>query len=568
MRNNPEKFFAAPTFDNDEEKTRVAGLLNSILLFVMIATVVALPVLALTTDAANLPPLLLLIGPFIALNLVAYILLRRGNVLLASNLFLITTGIGIFGFFAISEPQSVGAWLSFAILIAFTTLLLGFHAIIRLIVIIITLTFVATLAQTRGWITPLFIADTNPMSNWITSSFIYILTGLGLILSSISLRRALDNARALRERLQTSNQESDELRKILEQREQQRTSELEKRAAHLQAVSGVARSIAAVQDLDSLLPAITRLVSEQFGFYHAGIFLSDDANEFAVLSASNSAGGKRMLDRQHKLRLDAHSIVGYATSRGEPRIALDVGTDAVFFDNPDLPETRSEMALPLRVGGRVIGALDVQSTQTNAFSNEDINVLATLADQVAIAIENTRLFSEARTALAESQNTLDKYVKQEWGSYARQVRLTGFVFDGKQVTPLDNDGKREQRPLPQTGGLSLENASSAISIPIRLRGQTIGVLDVKSRSGQRKWTQDEIALLEAAAERAALALENARLVESAQRRAARERTIGDIAAKIGSVSDINSILQTTVEELGRKIGGATEVAFEFESNEN
>jgi GAF domain-containing protein len=262
------------------------------------------------------------------------------------------------------------------------------------------------------------------------------------------------------------------------------------------------------------------------------------------------------------------SIVGHATLRGEPRIAFNAGADAVFFDNPDLPDTRSETALPLRVGGRVIGALDVQSTQTNAFSQEDISVLVTLADQIAIAIENARLFSEARGALAESQATLDKYVKQEWSTYARQARQNGFVFDGKQVLPLDNGARRAPRPLPQTGSLSLNKASSAISVPIKLRGQTIGVLDVKPRSGQREWTQDEIALLEAAAERAALALENARLVESAQRRAARERSIGDIAAKIGAVSDINSILQTAVEELGRKIGGATEVTLELEGNEN
>jgi len=211
----------------------------------------------------------------------------------------------------------------------------------------------------------------------------------------------------------------------------------------------------------------------------------------------------------------------------------------------------------------------VQSTQTYAFTEEDILVVSALADQIAIAIENARLFGEAQKALTDSQQTYEKYVKQSWNSFVQQARHTGFVFDGKQVMPLDHQSKREQiKTAIQTGSLSLDKASQTIAIPIKLRGQTIGVLDVRSKKGARKWTQDEITLLEAAAERAALALENARLVESAQRRAARERAIGDISAKIGAVSSFEYILQTAVEELGRKIGGATEVVMEISSDDD
>ncbi len=227
------------------------------------------------------------------------------------------------------------------------------------------------------------------------------------------------------------------------------------------------------------------------------------------------------------------------------------------------------MALPLRVGGHVIGALDVQSIQTNAFSQEDTFVLSTLADQIAIAIQNSSLFGEAQKALSDAQSTYEKYVTQSWNSFVQQAKHTGFVFDGKQVTPLDSQSKREQiRAAIQTGSLSLEKSSLTVAIPIKLRGQTIGVLDVRSKKGERAWTRDEITLLEAAAERAALALENARLVEGAQRRAARERAIGDISTKIGASSSFEHILQTAVEELGRKIGGATEVTLEINSDED
>ncbi|MDQ3006077.1 MAG: GAF domain-containing protein, partial [Chloroflexota bacterium] len=387
---------------------------------------------------------------------------------------------------------------------------------------------------------------------------------LYLIISS--LQKAVRRAQANSNDLLASNRQLIELRDLLEIRVQERTAALEKRAAQLQTVASVARTIVALKDLDSLLPEITKLVSEQFGFYHAGIFLVNEANDYAVLQAANSEGGRRMLDRHHRLRLDSNSIVGYATSRGEPRIALDVGADAVYFNNPDLPSTRSEMALPLRAGRQTIGALDVQSTETNAFSQEDISVLVILADQVAIAIENARLFGESRSALSESQSTIEKYVKQAWGSFSKQMIHTGFVFDGTQVVPLEKGARREQiKAAMETGRLSLEKASSTIAIPLRLRGQTIGVLDVRSKSGQREWTRDEISMLQAAAERAALALENARLVESAQRRAARERTIGEIAARIGTASNVDSIIQTAVEELGRKLSGAAEVTLELSS---
>lgn len=397
---------------------------------------------------------------------------------------------------------------------------------------------------------------------------LFFVTAIVLRIIIVRLTESIQEAESFGQAQETANVELKKLQGELELRVAQRTVELERRAGQLQAISNVARSIASVQNMDELLPAITQLVSEKFGYYHAGIFLMDENQEFALLRASNSEGGQRMLERQHKLKLDTNSIVGYTTLRGEPRIALDVGADAVFFNNPDLPDTRSEIALPLRVGGRVIGALDVQSTEPNAFTQEDVNVASILADQIAIAIENARLFSEAHAALSNSEETFSRYVKQEWSGFARQSKNTGYMFDGTRTTALDKKEKYEKvKSLAQTGRLSLEKESSEITIPIKFRGQTVGILDVKSKKGNRQWTQDEITLLEAAAERAAFALENARLVESSQRRASRERAIGEISTKIGAVSDLEAIMQTAVEELGRKIGSIAEVTLELESEE-
>jgi GAF domain-containing protein len=417
-------------------------------------------------------------------------------------------------------------------------------------------------------ISPFSQASRTGYDDIAVATTLFFVTAIVLRVIIVRLTESIQEAESFGQAQETANVELKKLQGELELRVVQRTTELERRAGQLQAISNVARSIASVQNMDQLLPAIAQLVSEKFGYYHAGIFLLDENQEFALLRASNSEGGQRMLNRQHKLKLDTNSIVGYTTLRGEPRIALDVGADAVFFNNPNLPDTRSEMALPLRVGGNVIGALDIQSTESNAFAQEDVNVASILADQIAIAIENARLFSEARAALSNSEETFSRYVKQEWSGFARQSKNTGYMFDGARTTAL---GKKEQqekvKSLPQTGRLSLEKESSEITIPIKFRGQTVGVLDVKSKRGNRQWTQDEITLLEAAAERAAFALENARLVESAQRRATRESVIGEISAKIGAVSDLDAIMQATVEELGRRIGSATEVTFELENEE-
>jgi GAF domain-containing protein len=160
-------------------------------------------------------------------------------------------------------------------------------------------------------------------------------------------------------------------------------------------------------------------------------------------------------------------------------------------------------------------------------------------------------------------------MRQEWGTFANQIKNTGYLFDGTRTTPIDTKDKREKvKTLAKTGQLSLDKETTELTIPIKFRGQIIGILDVKSKRGSRQWTQDEITLLESAAERAAFALENARLVETAQRRASRERAIGEISSKIGAVSNLNIIMQTAVEELGRRLSGTAEVTFELGEAEN
>jgi GAF domain-containing protein/HAMP domain-containing protein len=331
-----------------------------------------------------------------------------------------------------------------------------------------------------------------------------------------------------------------------------------RRSAQLQATADVSRAIAQLRDPDDLLRRVTHLISQHFGFYHVGIFLIDDAGRNAVLRAANSEEGQRMLARGHRLSVGGQGIVGYVTDTGRPRIALDVGADAVYFDNPDLPETRSEMALPLRRGTEVIGALDVQSIAANAFDEQDAAVLQTLADQVSTALENAWLFARTEAALAEADAIHQQFLRQEWTRYIQQASaprheylLSGWESLAGQPLPA-GDAALEKGTMVALSG-DADSGGAALAVPIKLRDQVIGVLDLQEADGERHWSEGEIALAQAVAERMAQAIESARLFEQMQMRARRERLTSQITARIRAMSSVQDMLRVTSEELGKAL---------------
>ena len=355
----------------------------------------------------------------------------------------------------------------------------------------------------------------------------------------------------------------------LEERVRIRTAELEtanqqtqKNAEELKVISEVSRTIASEQNIEKLLPLITHLISEKFGFYHVGIFLLDETKTFAILRAANSPGGQRMLARKHKLEVGLAGIVGFVSHKGQARIALDTDADTVFLTNPDLPDTHSEMALPLNLRGKTIGVLDVQSTQPAAFTAEDASTLSILAEQVAIAIDNARLFNETQRALAEAQSLYRQFMGRIWEKPAETSQQIGYLHSitGGQVLEEPVKSEEIDRALSQ-GELVVatgkerkgENVTANIAVPIKLREKVVGVLNVRAVDNKRTWSQGELAMVQAISERVAFALENARLLEDSQRRAAREQAIGEISNRISSAVEIDDILRATVNELGKKL---------------
>ena len=354
------------------------------------------------------------------------------------------------------------------------------------------------------------------------------------------------------------NEMSDQLQVYYTQLEQR----VAERTRGLQTAAEVSRAITSVLDPDELLDQVVNLACERFGLYYVGLFLVDKEQEFAILRAGTGEAGKNMLEQGHKLGVGSESMIGQCVILGEPRITQDTGDEAVRFVNPYLPDTRSELALPLRARGQVIGAMTVQSVEEAAFDETNIAVLQTMADQVAVALDNARLFDESQTALKEMEGIQHRYLGQAWAEYLQSTQTTGYETEhptlpllGDTILPQIQQAITQKSTVTQQ---SYPHASasphSALVTPIALRGAVIGALGIHDDDETRQWSDEEVALVDAIAERMALAAENLRLLDETQRRAAHEQLVGRISSRVRSSLDPDTILKTTVQELGRALG--------------
>jgi GAF domain-containing protein len=383
-----------------------------------------------------------------------------------------------------------------------------------------------------------------------------------------------DQVGEINESLLNSKRELEANQASLETRVNERTRELAvanernvRRARQFESIAQVSRVISQTQNLQDILPQIAQVISKQFGYYHVGIFLLDANKEYAVLSAANSAGGQRMLDRNHKLRVGQVGIVGYVAESAKPRIALDTGADAIYFNNPDLPETRSEMALPLlQPDGQIIGVLDIQSVEPDAFNRENIEILTIMADQVTVTLSNANLYEETQKNLIEAEMLYRRNLQVGWKKFIRAQKITGIRRAGMKAhtytEPMELPGEEE---VARSGAMHVEHEKDTqLTLPIKLRGEMVGMLNVKTDAG-RDWTNDEIDIVTAIVERAALSIENARLLAESRKIAEKERLISEISAKVSSYTNRDNILQAAVVEIGRTLPGA-EVVLQIQNN--
>ncbi len=347
----------------------------------------------------------------------------------------------------------------------------------------------------------------------------------------------------------------------LERRVADRTQELERRSTYLEAAAQVGQIAASILDPDQLIGQVVDLICERFDLYYVGLFLVDQTGEWAVLRANAGRTGRLLPERGERLKIGPGSMIGWSIAHAQARVALEAAEDAERLARAELPDTRSEAALPLRSRGQVLGALTVQHTEPGAFDQAAVVVLQAAADEVAVALENARLFVERQEVLEAMQRAYGELSREAWREMLQAGPDRGYRSDEQGITDAGDAWWPEMEQALQTGQTIRSDGSDAerdakqlLAVPIKARGEVVGVLDTYKPAAAGDWTSDEVDLLEAIADQLGEALESARLYQETQRRAAREQAIRQVTEQMRRAVDVETILQNTVTELAKALG--------------
>ena len=323
-------------------------------------------------------------------------------------------------------------------------------------------------------------------------------------------------------------QEIEDTLKTLEMERDGLESKVNARTIKLKRVNEIGRAVTSILDPDELIARAVHLIGDEFECYYTAIFLLDGTGQWADLKEATGDAGKVLRENKHRIDINGKSLLATVIRNGQARIALDTGPDPIRFDNPLLPYTRSQIIIPLNVGERIIGALEMHSSKENSFLQIEVDTYQNMANEVSIALENSRLFKEAQQSLSEMRATQRQYLHGAWSTLTAEQNLEYSIGD-------------------------TDSRENEIEIPLALRDQIIGQIQL---TANEEWTPEQKNLIESIATQAALALENARLVEESQAIATRERMANEIIAKVWASTTMDGILQTTVRELGRILEAA------------
>jgi GAF domain-containing protein len=370
---------------------------------------------------------------------------------------------------------------------------------------------------------------TNDPFSWVTAGVTMVFVNALLSVAVTALLRGLDRSLSeLGDSLSDSTMLSENL-ELERGRLARRSHSLEHRLVQIRNAAEIIKTMGAILDPEELVQQVANLVQERFELYYVGVFTVDDRRRYAELSAGSGEAGRNMVAERHQLAVGGSSMVGWATAHGEPRISLNVDQESVRFKNPHLPDTRSELALPISIANTTIGALSVQSTSPDAFDDDDITVLQSISDSLGIAIENARLFQQFEQSLGEIQQLNRRYLAESWGNIWQEE---------EQTASSESDMDAEEKPAQE------------MSIPLVLRGdQVIG--NISFDTEQTEFTSDDQEFLDAITNQAALALESARLLDEATNRVEQERALRNLTTRFSQTLDFDTLLQSIVKEIGQ-----------------
>ena len=336
---------------------------------------------------------------------------------------------------------------------------------------------------------------------------------------------------------------------------QLRTATMEQRNVTLQTVASVSQITSRVKNEDELLEETAQLLIDQIHLDHAGLFILDQTEEYAILQKSRSQAGKPSVAPGYKLTVIRSESTSLPMSSGALRIKI--ANLNYYIDPPKkLPDMQTSLVFPMSISGRLYGLMNIQTEAADP-QHIDQQTMQMLADQIALSIANIRLVSELQNRMQEVSLLAGKNVERAWERLGGGKNI-GYSYDRLQVHPADET-------FPPEVAVQLRNGKSVtfistgtpprarLAAPIILREAIIGVIGYDNDDVGHKWQEDEKALLETVASRVSLALENTRLVEEAQQRAERERVVGQITTRMRETLDIETILKTAVKEMRQSL---------------
>lgn len=544
MLEQVRNFFSAPVFPEDEDKTRKAKYAHVIALVLSVVAFAFELFARISASNAGLSIFELILIGFALICFAGLVLLKKGyvrltSVLLVSLIWFTSNGLAANGYGA----RDASFIVNFAIVLM-AGLLLGWQASLIITLSSAVSGFALAFAEQNKWIEVV----AYPVTSFARDvAFVFGLNGVLIWLLITGLENALRRSRRHLKELESANNNLNFAQTELQARSADlltANDQLENRTRKLHAIAEVTRTATALRDFDQLLSSITSIISNQLGYYHVAIFLLDEQKQYAILRSANTELGLRLLSQGYRLPVGQLGIVSSVAQTGQPRIALHAEEDKAFFEDYQLDQTQSELALPLKSGDEIIGVLDIQSHEVSDFTENDISTLSILADQVGIALQNALLFEASQKALREANIETLQASKRAWKDYTESIQTKGFRYDGIKSEPL-KDQKQQSRE------------SEALLIPVQLRGQTIGRLRLNASDRSHVWSDDELLMVKATAERVALALESARLLDEAQKRATRESFLSEVATKLSTSFQLDSILRDTVQELGQTFKNST-----------
>lgn len=434
--------------------------------------------------------------------------------------------------------------------------------------------------------------DYTQLTTWIDIGFDYIFLGLiasiGLNILINGLERSLRTTHLATEAVKTNSRN------------------LERRVNQLRTVAEISRTISAESTSENYLQILAEVIQERLSLYYVGVFLVSEDKRFAQLKAGTGDPGKTMLAQSHQLEIGGNSMISWCITHAQPRIALDVGQEAVRFDNPHLPHTHSELALPLKASEEIIGAVTIQSSEPQAFDQDDITVLQGLADSLATAITNARLFQETQTQVEElntlysaslsmyasvqSQDALiniaqhmlnvsgtQNYVVSSWDTTQDEVvTLFGFSPGEDISTDIGHRFKLSDYPLTarvlkerfivslraddpnadhaEVALLNQSGLKSLLMVPLITQDKVIGLMELHDEINYRDFTPQQVHLVEALSAQAAVVIEMTNLFAQNRRIARNEQIINQITSKFQQTLNVEDVMKTTILELTKTLG--------------